>query len=48
VIQHYQDDGPVKKAAKMALETGNANYILIWDPEKAENHTEKPFRENML
>jgi hypothetical protein len=29
--------GPVVKAAKMALETGNANYILIWLPEESEN-----------
>jgi hypothetical protein len=28
---------PVLKAAKMALETGNVNYILIWLPEKSEN-----------
>jgi hypothetical protein len=28
---------PVEKAAKMALETGNVNYILIWLPEESEN-----------
>ena len=35
----YPDEmqGPVVKAAKMALETGNANYILIWLPEESEN-----------
>ena len=35
----YPDEmqGPVVKAAKMALETGNVNYILIWLPEKSEN-----------
>ena len=35
----YPDDmqGPVVKAAKMALETGNVNYILIWLPEESEN-----------
>ncbi len=32
-----QIPGPVLKAAKMALETGNVNYILIWVPEKSEN-----------
>jgi len=30
-------NGPVIKAAKMALETGNPNYILIWIPEESEN-----------
>jgi len=30
-------DSPVMKAAKMALETGNANYALIWVPEEMEN-----------
>jgi hypothetical protein len=35
----YPDEmqGPVVKAAKMALETGNVNYILIWLPEESEN-----------
>ena len=35
----YPDEmqGPVLKAAKMALETGNVNYILIWLPEESEN-----------
>jgi hypothetical protein len=28
---------PVENAAKMALETGNVNYILIWLPEESEN-----------
>jgi hypothetical protein len=34
----YPDEmqGPVVKAAKMALETGNANYIMIWLPEESE------------
>ena len=38
-MQKYPDvmQGPVVKAAKMALETGNANYILIWLPEESEN-----------
>jgi hypothetical protein len=29
--------GPVMSAAKRALETGNAQYILIWIPEESEN-----------
>ena len=29
--------GPVLSAAKRALETGNADYILIWIPEESEN-----------
>jgi hypothetical protein len=38
-MQKYPDvrQGPVFKAAKMSLETGNANYILIWLPEESEN-----------
>ena len=28
---------PVLKAAKMSLETGNVNYILIWLPKESEN-----------
>jgi hypothetical protein len=38
-MQKYPDvmQGPVVKAAKMALETGNVNYILIWLPEESEN-----------
>lgn len=31
------ENGPVMKAAKMAMETGNANYILIWIPKESEN-----------
>jgi hypothetical protein len=30
-------NGPVMRAAKMALETGNADHILIWVPEESEN-----------
>jgi cell division inhibitor SulA len=35
----YPDEmqGLVVKAAKMALETGNVNYVLIWLPEESEN-----------
>ena len=36
-LQYYPENGPVMRAAKMALETGNANYILIWVPEESEN-----------
>jgi cell division inhibitor SulA len=37
VFHHDAGNGPVMKAAKMALETGNANYVLIWVPEESEN-----------
>ena len=37
VLQYDPQNKPVIKAAKMALETGNANYILIWVPEESEN-----------
>lgn len=30
-------NGPVMRAAKMALETGNVDYILIWVPEESAN-----------
>ena len=30
-------DGPLRKAAKVALETGNPDGILIWIPEESEN-----------
>jgi len=30
-------DGPVVRAARVALETGNVNFVLIWVPESAEN-----------
>ena len=38
-MQKYPDvmQGPVVKAAKMSLETGNVNYVLIWLPEESEN-----------
>jgi hypothetical protein len=32
-----QHDGPVTRAAKRALETGNAQYILIWIQKESEN-----------
>ena len=37
VLTGNQNDGPVTKAAKAALETGYANRILIWIPEESEN-----------
>ena len=37
VLQYDPHNGPVMRAAKMALETGNANYVLIWVSEKSEN-----------
>jgi len=36
-------DGPVVKAAKMALETGNVNLILPWVHKKAEDELKKAF-----
>ena len=30
-------NGPLMKAAQMALATGNVNYVLIWVPEESEN-----------
>lgn len=37
-------DGPVVKAAKMALEAGNVNLILPWVPKKAEAELKKAFQ----
>ncbi len=34
-------DGPVVKASKIALETGNVNLILPWLPEKGEDELKK-------
>jgi hypothetical protein len=41
----YDDitNGPVLKAAKLALETGNVNYVLIWFPEESENKLKNLF-----
>ena len=36
-------NGPVMNAAKMALDTGNVNYILIWFPEASENKLKNLF-----
>lgn len=30
-------EGPVMRAAKMAIETGNPKHILVWIPEESEN-----------
>jgi len=40
-------DGPVVKAARMALETGNVNLILPWVPKKAETELRKAFEKTM-
>nr|MDO8081342.1 DUF6448 family protein [Candidatus Freyarchaeota archaeon] len=40
-------DGPVVKAAKMALETGNVNLILPWVPKKAEAELKKAFQKTL-
>jgi Family of unknown function (DUF6448) len=37
VLTGNQNDGPVTKAARESLETGNASCILIWIPEESEN-----------
>jgi len=37
-------DGPVVKAAKRALKTGNVNLILPWVPKKAEDELKKTFK----
>ena len=36
-------DGPVVKAAKKALETGNLNYVLIWIPKESEKELKDVF-----
>src|SRR3990170_5477218 len=40
-------DGPVVKAARIALEKGNVNYILPWVPEKAEAELRKVFEKTL-
>jgi hypothetical protein len=37
VFHHNERNGPVMKAAQMALATGNTNYVLIRVPEESEN-----------
>lgn len=41
-------DGPVVKAAKMALKTENVNLILSWVPKKAETELKKTFEKALL
>lgn len=36
-------DGPVVKAAKKALETGNLHYVLIWIPQESEKELRNVF-----
>jgi len=36
-------DGPVVKAARRALETGNPAYLLIWVPEESERELRRVF-----
>ena len=40
-------DGPVVKAAKKALETGNLNYVLIWVPEESEKELRDVFERTL-
>jgi|SRR5659263_29751 len=40
-------DGPVVKASKIALETGNVNLILPWLPEKGEDELKKAFERTL-
>ncbi len=37
-------DGPVVKAAKIALEQDNVNYILIWVPKESEKELQRHSR----
>ncbi|MFZ0011807.1 MAG: DUF6448 family protein [Halobacteriota archaeon] len=40
-------DGPVISAARIALETGNVNFVLIWVPESAENELKEAFEKTL-
>jgi len=40
-------DGPIVKAAKMALSKGNVNLILPWVPKKAEGRLKKAFEKTL-
>jgi Family of unknown function (DUF6448) len=40
-------NGPVMNAAKMALDTGNVNYVLIWVPEESENQIKNLFEKTV-
>ena len=37
VFHPHSRNGPLMKAAQMALVTGNVNYVLLWVPEESEN-----------
>jgi hypothetical protein len=40
-------NGSVMNAAKIALDTGNVNYILIWVPEESENKLKNLFEKTV-
>lgn len=40
-------DGPVVKAAKKALDTGNINYIFIWIPHESEKELQAVFEKTL-
>ncbi len=40
-------DGPVVRAAKKVLETGNPGYALIWVPEESEKELKEIFRKTL-
>ena len=40
-------DGPVVRAAKQALKTGNINYVLIWVRQKDEAEIRQAFRQTL-
>ncbi len=40
-------DGPVVTAARIALKTGNVNFVLIWAPESAENELKEAFEKTL-
>jgi hypothetical protein len=40
-------DGPVVSATRIALETGNVNFVLIWVPESAENELKDAFEKTL-
>jgi hypothetical protein len=40
-------DGPVVKAAQRALETGNANHVLIWVPRQGETEIVAAFQKTL-
>ena len=40
-------DGPVVSAARVALDTGNVNFVLIWVPESAESELKDAFEKTL-